>query len=58
MVVTYSNHLFGYTLQPICWCWSVVLTYIVYISKNVEAHSTVVFDGYGSVTFTKVVEKR
>src|SRR6218665_1209590 len=55
MVVIYFNQLFGHNRPP-------MLVYVTrifsYILKHYGAQSTVVFDGYGSTTLTKVAEQR
>lgn len=53
----------GHLLQPVVWPQrstyaDVVLSYISYILKHYGAHSTVVFDGYGSATSTKVSDQK
>jgi len=53
----------GQLLQSVVWpksstCADVVQSYISYIVKHYGAKSTVVFDGYGNATSTKVAEQR
>ena len=53
----------GHLLQSVVWPQpstyaGVCESYISYILKHYEAQTTVVFDGYGSTTSTKVVEQR